>query len=151
MLADRATARYSQGKLIKRDGEVRSGHNKNLREPPLLTTLYQRVNSGQSILLSQVAWWQLLMHFRVCTTYLAFDMTAELESDMTSVAEGKDTRDGVVTHSRALALRLIRLIDRKGKTCPRPLPTQLLLMQRWELRPMRQRLLKSSLKTRGSF
>ncbi len=44
------------------------------------------------ILLPSQLVWQLLSP--VCATHT--DMTAELESDMTSVAEGKDTRDGIV-------------------------------------------------------
>ena len=145
-------ARYSQGKLIQ-EMEKRGLGTKSTRAS-IIDTLYQRkylkndpVEPSQLGMAIVDALSQFAPHIT------SPDMTAELESDMTSVAEGKDTRDGVVTHSRTLLAGMIdTLIDHKEDlseaiadavtadakvgTCPKC---------------GKDLVAKSSLKTRGSF
>lgn len=106
-------ARYSQGRLIQE--MERRGLGTKATRASIIDTLYQRKYlKNDPVEPSQlgIAIIDALMRFapRITTP----DMTAELEEDMTKVSEGKDTRDGVVTHSRALLADMIdALIDHK--------------------------------------
>lgn len=106
-------ARYSQGRLIQ-EMEKRGLGTKSTRAS-IIDTLYQRKYfKNDPIEPSQlgIAIIEALDAYapRITTS----DMTAELEDDMNKVAEGKDTQQTVVNHSRALLAGLIDgLIEHK--------------------------------------
>ena len=106
-------ARYSQGKLVQ-EMEKRGLGTKSTRAS-IIERLYQvRYLKNDPIEPSQLgmAIVDALSEFapRVTTP----DMTAELDADMTKVADGKDTQGHVVDHSRALLAGMLdALIEHK--------------------------------------
>ena len=106
-------ARYSQGRLVQ-EMEKRGLGTKSTRAS-IIERLYQvRYLKNDPIEPSQLgmAIVDALHEFapRVTTP----DMTAELDEDMTRVAEGKDTQEHVVDHSRALLAGMLdQLIEHK--------------------------------------
>ena len=106
-------ARYSQGKLVQ-EMEKRGLGTKSTRAS-IIERLYQvRYLKNDPIEPSQLgmAIVDALSEFapRITTP----DMTAELDADMTQVADGKDTQDHVVEHSRALLAGMLdALIEHK--------------------------------------
>lgn len=145
-------ARYSQGRLIQ-EMEKRGLGTKSTR-----ASIIQRLYDVKYLKNDPVEPSQLGMAvIEALTQYAPHvtspDMTAELEADMTKVAEGSDTQEGVVTHSRALLAGMIDALiehkddlgdaiadavtaDAKVGTCPKC---------------GRDLVMKSSAKTRGSF
>ena len=145
-------ARYSQGRLIQ-EMEKRGLGTKSTR-----ASIIQRLYDVKYLKNDPVEPSQLGMAvIEALTQYAPHvtspDMTAELEADMTKVAEGIDTQEGVVTHSRALLAGMIDALiehkddlgdaiadavtaDAKVGTCPKC---------------GRDLVMKSSAKTRGSF
>ena len=94
-------ARYSQGRLIQ-EMEKRGLGTKSTRAS-IIDTLYERKylknDPAEPSQLGMAVIDALTSYAPLITSP---DMTAELEGDMTEVAEGKNTRDRVVTRSRAL-------------------------------------------------
>lgn len=94
-------ARYSQGKLVQ-EMEKRGLGTKSTRASIIERLYAVKYLKNDPIEPSQLgmAIIDALSEFapRITTP----DMTAELDNDMTQVAEGKDTQDHVVEHSRAL-------------------------------------------------
>ncbi|MBE6479526.1 MAG: DNA topoisomerase I [Olsenella sp.] len=94
-------ARYSQGRLIQE--MERLGLGTKSTRASIIERLYEvKYLKGDPIEPSQLG----MAIIDALTTYAPHvtspDMTAELEGDMTRVAEGGETRDQVVDHSRAL-------------------------------------------------
>ena len=94
-------ARYSQGKLIQE--MERLGLGTKSTRASIIERLYEvKYLKNDPIEPSQLG----MAIIDALTTYAPHvtspDMTAELEGDMTRVAEGGETRDQVVDHSRAL-------------------------------------------------
>ncbi len=145
-------ARYSQGKLIQ-EMEKRGLGTKSTRAS-IIDTLYERKYfKNDPVEPSQLG----MAIIDALTTYApritSPDMTAELEDDMTKVADGAQTQEQVVSHSRALLAGLMDVLvehtddlsdaiadavtaDAKVGTCPKC---------------GRDLVVKSSAKTRGSF
>ena len=145
-------ARYSQGKLIQ-EMEKRGLGTKSTRAS-IIDTLYERKYfKNDPVEPSQLG----MAIIDALTTYApritSADMTAELEDDMTQVADGKSTQEQVVNHSRALLAGLMDALvehvddlsesiadavtaDAKIGTCPKC---------------GKDLVVKTSAKTRGSF
>ena len=145
-------ARYSQGKLIQ-EMEKRGLGTKSTRAS-IIDTLYERKYfKNDPVEPSQLG----MAIIDALTTYApritSPDMTAELEDDMTKVADGAQTQEQVVSHSRALLAGLMDVLvehtddlsdaiadavtaDAKVGTCPKC---------------GKDLVVKSSAKTRGSF
>lgn len=145
-------ARYSQGKLIQ-EMEKRGLGTKSTRAS-IIDTLYERKYfKNDPVEPSQLG----MAIIDALTTYApritSPDMTAELEDDMTRVAEGTSAQEQVVGHSRALLAGLMDVLvehtddlsdaiadavtaDAKVGTCPKC---------------GKDLVVKSSAKTRGSF
>ena len=94
-------ARYSQGRLIQ-EMEKRGLGTKSTRASIIDTLFERKYLKGDPVEPSQLG----MAVIDALTAYAPLitspDMTAELEGDMTDVAEGSNTRDRVVTRSRAL-------------------------------------------------
>ena len=106
-------ARYSQGKLVQ-EMEKRGLGTKSTRASIIERLYTVRYLKNDPIEPSQLgmAIVDALSEFapRITTP----EMTAELDEDMTHVAEGKDTQDHVVDHSRALLAGMLdALIEHK--------------------------------------
>ncbi len=106
-------ARYSQGKLVQ-EMEKRGLGTKSTRASIIERLYTVRYLKNDPIEPSQLgmAIVDALSEFapRITTP----EMTAELDEDMTRVAEGKDTQDHVVDHSRALLAGMLdALIEHK--------------------------------------
>ena len=145
-------ARYSQGKLIQ-EMEKRGLGTKSTRAS-IIDTLYERKYfKNDPVEPSQLG----MAIIDALATYApritSPDMTAELEDDMTRVAEGTSAQEQVVGHSRALLAGLMDVLvehtddlsdaiadavtaDAKVGTCPKC---------------GKDLVVKSSAKTRGSF
>ena len=145
-------ARYSQGKLIQ-EMEKRGLGTKSTRAS-IIDTLYERKYfKNDPVEPSQLG----MAIIDALTTYApritSADMTAELEDDMTQVADGKSSQEQVVNHSRALLAGLMDALvehvddlsdsiadavtaDAKIGTCPKC---------------GKDLVVKTSAKTRGSF
>lgn len=106
-------ARYSQGRLIQ-EMEKRNLGTKSTR-----ASIIQRLYDVKYLKNDPVEPSQLGMAvIEALSTYAPHitspDMTSELESDMSEVAEGRETQEKVVTHSRALLAGLVGpLIEHK--------------------------------------
>lgn len=145
-------ARYSQGKLIQ-EMEKRGLGTKSTRAS-IIDTLYQRKYlKNDPAEPSQLGMAIIDALHEYAPRITTPDMTAELEQDMTKVAEGAETQDQVVYHSRALLAGMMDdLIEHKDDlsdaiadavtadakigTCPKC---------------GRDLVVKTSAKTRGSF
>ena len=145
-------ARYSQGRLIQ-EMEKRGLGTKSTRAS-IIDTLYERrYFKNDPVEPSQLG----MAIIDALATYApritSPDMTAELEQDMTSVADGAQTQEQVVNHSRALLAGLMDALvehtddlseaiadavtaDAKIGTCPKC---------------GKDLVVKTSAKTRGSF
>ena len=145
-------ARYSQGKLIQ-EMEKRGLGTKSTRAS-IIDTLYERKYfRGDPVEPSQLGMAIIDALAQYAPRITSPDMTAELEDDMTHVAEGSETQEQVVGHSRALLAGLMDVLvehtedlseqiadavtaDAKIGTCPKC---------------GRDLVVKTSAKTRGSF
>ncbi|OFK23526.1 DNA topoisomerase I [Olsenella sp. HMSC062G07] len=106
-------ARYSQGRLIQ-EMEKRNLGTKSTRASIIQRLLDVKYIKNDPVEPSRLG----MAVIEALTTYAPHvtspDMTAELEADMTKVAEGVDTQDQVVTHSRALLAGMVdALIEHK--------------------------------------
>ena len=145
-------ARYSQGKLIQ-EMEKRGLGTKATRAS-IIDTLYQRKYlKNDPVEPSQLgmAIIDALMQFvpRITTS----NMTAELEEDMTKVSEGKDTRDGVVTHSRTLLADMIDTLIEHKEDLSEAIADAVTADAKVGVCPKcgKDLVVKTSAKTRGSF
>ena len=145
-------ARYSQGKLIQEMEKLGLG-TKSTRAS-IIDTLYERKYfRGDPVEPSQLGMAIIDALAQYAPRITSPDMTAELEDDMTHVAEGSETQEQVVGHSRALLAGLMDVLvehtedlseqiadavtaDAKIGTCPKC---------------GRDLVVKTSAKTRGSF
>ncbi|HIZ47075.1 MAG TPA: DNA topoisomerase I [Candidatus Olsenella pullistercoris] len=145
-------ARYSQGKLIQ-EMEKRGLGTKSTRAS-IIDTLYERKYfKNDPVEPSQLGMAIIGALEQYAPRITSPDMTAELEGDMTRVAEGAETQEEVVNHSRALLAGLMDVLvehtddlseqiadavtaDAKIGTCPKC---------------GRDLVVKTSAKTRGSF
>ncbi len=99
-------ARYSQGKLIQ-EMEKRGLGTKSTRAS-IIDTLYERKYfKNDPVEPSQLGIAIIDALNQYAPRITTADMTAELEEDMTKVADGKDTEEQVVMHSRALLADLM--------------------------------------------
>ncbi|MDO4429357.1 MAG: DNA topoisomerase I [Atopobiaceae bacterium] len=145
-------ARYSQGKLIQ-EMEKRGLGTKSTRAS-IIDTLYERKYfKNDPVEPSQLGMAVIDALATYAPRITSPDMTAELEDDMTRVAEGTSAQEQVVGHSRALLAGLMDVLvehtddlsdaiadavtaDAKVGTCPKC---------------GKDLVVKSSAKTRGSF
>ena len=106
-------ARYSQGKLVQ-EMEKRGLGTKSTRAS-IIERLYQvRYLKNDPIEPSQLGMAIVDALHEFAPRITTPEMTAELDEDMTHVAEGKDTQDHVVDHSRALLAGMLdALIEHK--------------------------------------
>ena len=99
-------ARYSQGKLIQ-EMEKRGLGTKSTRAS-IIDTLYERKYfKNDPIEPSQLGMAIIDALHTYAPRITSADMTAELEDDMTRVADGAETQEQVVNHSRALLAGLM--------------------------------------------
>ena len=145
-------ARYSQGRLIQ-EMEKRGLGTKSTRAS-IIDTLYERKYlKNDPVEPSQLG----MAVIDALTSYAPHitspDMTAELEGDMTEVAEGTNTRDRVVTRSRALLAGIMDdLIEHKDDLSD-AIADAVTADAKVGVCPKcgRDLVAKSSAKTRGSF
>ena len=145
-------ARYSQGKLIQ-EMEKRGLGTKSTRAS-IIDTLYERKYfRGDPVEPSQLG----MAIIDALTAYApritSPDMTAELEDDMTKVAEGVDTQEQVVTHSRALLAGLMDALVEHTDDLSEQIADAVTADAKIGVCPKcgRDLVVKTSAKTRGSF
>ncbi len=145
-------ARYSQGRLIQ-EMEKRGLGTKSTR-----ASIIQRLYDVKYLKNDPVEPSQLGMAvIEALTNYAPHvtspDMTAELEADMTKVAEGKDTQDQVVTHSRALLSGMIDALIEHKDDLGEAIADAVTADARVGACPKcgKDLVMKRSMKTRGSF
>ncbi|MBM6675906.1 DNA topoisomerase I [Olsenella uli] len=145
-------ARYSQGKLIQ-EMEKRGLGTKSTRAS-IIDTLYERKYfKNDPVEPSQLG----MAIIDALTTYApritSPDMTAELEADMTHVAEGAETQEQVVTHSRALLAGLMDALVEHTDDLSEQIADAVTADAKIGVCPKcgKDLVVKSSAKTRGSF
>ena len=145
-------ARYSQGKLIQ-EMEKRGLGTKSTRAS-IIDTLYERrYFKNDPIEPSQLG----MAIIDALTTYApritSPDMTAELEQDMTHVADGAETQEQVVTHSRALLAGLMDALVEHTDDLSEQIADAVTADAKIGVCPKcgKDLVVKSSAKTRGSF
>ena len=145
-------ARYSQGKLVQ-EMEKRGLGTKSTRASIIERLYAVRYLKNDPIEPSQlgIAIIDALSEFapRVTTP----DMTAELDADMTKVAEGKDTQDHVVDHSRALLAGMLDALIEHKDDLGEAISDAVTADARVGACPKcgKDLVMKTSAKTRGSF
>ncbi len=106
-------ARYSQGKLVQ-EMEKRGLGTKSTRASIIERLYTVRYLKNDPIEPSQLGMAIVDALHEFAPRITTPEMTAELDEDMTHVAEGKDTQDHVVDHSRALLAGMLdALIEHK--------------------------------------
>lgn len=145
-------ARYSQGKLIQ-EMEKRGLGTKSTRAS-IIDTLYERKYfRGDPVEPSQLG----MAIIDALTAYApritSPDMTAELEDDMTRVADGVETQEQVVTHSRALLAGLMDALVEHTDDLSEQIADAVTADAKIGACPKcgRDLVVKTSAKTRGSF
>ena len=145
-------ARYSQGKLIQ-EMEKRGLGTKSTRAS-IIDTLYERKYfRGDPVEPSQLG----MAIIDALTAYApritSPDMTAELEDDMTRVADGVETQDQVVTHSRALLAGLMDALVEHTDDLSEAIADAVTADAKIGVCPKcgKDLVVKTSAKTRGSF
>ena len=145
-------ARYSQGKLIQ-EMEKRGLGTKSTRAS-IIDTLYERKYfRGDPVEPSQLG----MAIIDALTAYApritSPDMTAELEDDMTRVADGVETQEQVVTHSRALLAGLMDALVEHTDDLSEQIADAVTADAKIGVCPKcgRDLVVKTSAKTRGSF
>ena len=145
-------ARYSQGKLIQ-EMEKRGLGTKSTRAS-IIDTLYERKYfRGDPVEPSQLG----MAIIDALTAYApritSPDMTAELEDDMTRVADGVETQEQVVTHSRALLAGLMDALVEHTDDLSEQIADAVTVDAKIGVCPKcgRDLVVKTSAKTRGSF
>ena len=145
-------ARYSQGKLIQ-EMEKRGLGTKSTRASiieRLYTVKYLKNDPVEPSQLGMAIIDALHTYAPRITTP---DMTSELEQDMTKVAEGADTQDQVVYHSRALLAGMLDALIEHKDDLGEAIADAVTADARVGACPKcgRDLVIKSSAKTRGSF
>ena len=145
-------ARYSQGKLIQ-EMEKRGLGTKSTRASiieRLYTVKYLKNDPVEPSQLGMAIIDALHTYAPRITTP---DMTSELEQDMTKVAEGTDTQDQVVYHSRALLAGMLDALIEHKDDLGEAIADAVTADARVGACPKcgRDLVIKSSAKTRGSF
>lgn len=145
-------ARYSQGHLIQ-EMERRGLGTKSTRASiieRLYTVKYLKNDPIEPSRLG-MAVIDALMSFAPRIT--SPDMTAELEADMNSVAEGADTQDAVVAHSRALLAGIMDVLIDHREDLGNAISDAVTADAKVGVCPMcgKDLVIKNSAKTRGSF
>ena len=145
-------ARYSQGKLIQ-EMEKRGLGTKSTRASiieRLYTVKYLKNDPVEPSQLGMAIIDALHTYAPRITTP---DMTSELEQDMTKVAEGTDTQDDVVYHSRALLAGMLDALIEHKDDLGEAIADAVTADARVGACPKcgRDLVVKSSAKTRGSF
>ena len=145
-------ARYSQGKLIQ-EMEKRGLGTKSTRAS-IIDTLYQRKYlKNDPCEPSQLG----MAIIDALNTYAPRittpEMTSELEDDMTKVAEGTDTQNQVVTHSRALLAGMMDGLIEHTEDLSEAIADAVTADAKIGVCPkcVRDLVVKTSAKTRGSF
>ena len=145
-------ARYSQGKLIQ-EMEKRGLGTKSTRAS-IIDTLYERrYFKNDPIEPSQLG----MAIIDALTTYApritSPDMTAELEQDMTHVADGAETQEQVVNHSRALLAGLMDALVEHTDDLSEAIADAVTADAKIGVCPKcgKDLVVKTSVKTRGSF
>ena len=145
-------ARYSQGRLIQ-EMEKRGLGTKSTRAN-IIDTLYERKYfKNDPIEPSQLGMAIIDALHTYAPRITSADMTAELEEDMTRVAEGASSQGQVVSHSRALLAGLMdALVEHVGDLSD-AIADAVTADARVGVCPKcgRDLVVKSSAKTRGSF
>lgn len=145
-------ARYSQGKLVQ-EMEKRGLGTKSTRASIIERLYTVKYLKNDPIEPSQLgmAIIDALRSFapRITTP----DMTAELDADMTLVAEGKDTQEHVVDHSRALLAGLLDALIEHKEDLGEAISDAVTADARVGACPKcgKDLVMKTSAKTRGSF
>ena len=145
-------ARYSQGKLVQ-EMEKRGLGTKSTRASIIERLYAVRYLKNDPIEPSQlgIAIIDALSEFapRVTTP----DMTAELDADMTKVAEGADTQEHVVDHSRALLAGMLDALIEHKDDLGEAISDAVTADARVGACPTcgKDLVMKTSAKTRGSF
>ena len=145
-------ARYSQGKLIQ-EMEKRGLGTKSTRAS-IIDTLYERKYfRGDPVEPSQLGMAIIDALTRYAPRITSPDMTAELEDDMTKVAEGTDTQEQVVGHSRALLAGLMDALVEHTEDLSEQIADAVTADAKIGVCPKcgKDLVVKTSAKTRGSF
>lgn len=145
-------ARYSQGRLIQ-EMEKRGLGTKSTRAS-IIDTLYQRrYFKNDPIEPSQLGMAIIDALHTYAPRITSADMTAELEEDMTHVAEGASTQDQVVNHSRALLAGLMDALVEHTDDLSEAIADAVTADAKVGVCPKcgKDLVVKSSAKTRGSF
>ena len=145
-------ARYSQGKLVQ-EMEKRGLGTKSTRAniiERLYTVKYLKNDPIEPSQLGMAIIDALNTYAPRITTP---EMTSELEADMTKVAEGKDTQDDVVYHSRALLAGMMDALIEHKEDLGEAISDAVTADARVGACPKcgRDLVMKTSAKTRGSF
>ena len=145
-------ARYSQGKLIQ-EMEKRGLGTKSTRAS-IIDTLYERKYfRGDPVEPSQLGMAIIDALHEYAPRITSPDMTAELEDDMTHVAEGEKTQEQVVNHSRALLAGLMDALVEHTEDLSEQIADAVTADAKIGVCPKcgRDLVVKTSTKTRGSF
>ncbi len=145
-------ARYSQGKLIQ-EMEKRGLGTKSTRAS-IIDTLYERKYfRGDPVEPSQLGMAIIDALTQYAPRITSPDMTAELEDDMTHVADGTQTQEQVVNHSRALLAGLMDALVEHTDDLSEQIADAVTADAKIGSCPKcgRDLVVKSSAKTRGSF
>lgn len=148
-------ARYSQGRLVQ-EMEKRGLGTKSTRAS-IIERLYQvKYFKGQPsgpIEPSQLGMAIIDALHTYAPRITTPDMTSELEEDMTHVAEGRDTQEQVVQHSRALLARMLDALIEHKDDLGEAISDAVTADARVGACPKcgKDLVMKTSAKTRGSF
>ena len=145
-------ARYSQGKLIQE--MERLGLGTKSTRASIIDTLYQRrYFKNDPVEPSQLGMAIIDALNAYAPRITTPEMTAELESDMTKVAEGADTQAKVVTHSRALLAGLMDALVEHTSDLSEAIADAVTADAKVGVCPKcgKDLVVKTSAKTRGSF
>ena len=148
-------ARYSQGRLVQ-EMEKRGLGTKSTRAS-IIERLYQvkyfKGDPNGPIEPSQLGMAIIDALHTYAPRITTPDMTSELEEDMTKVAEGKDTQDQVVYHSRALLAGMMDALIEHKDDLGEAISDAVTADAKVGVCPKcgKDLVMKSSAKTRGSF
>ena len=145
-------ARYSQGKLIQ-EMEKRGLGTKSTRASIIERLYTVKYLKNDPVEPSQLGMAIIDALHEFAPHITTPDMTAELDADMTKVAEGKDTQDHVVDHSRALLAGMLDDLIEHKDDLGEAIADAVTADARVGACPKcgKDLVVKSSAKTRGSF
>ena len=145
-------ARYSQGKLIQ-EMEKRGLGTKSTRASIIERLYTVKYLKNDPVEPSQLGMAIIDALHEFAPRITTPDMTSELEQDMTKVAEGTDTQDQVVYHSRALLAGMLDALIEHKDDLGEAIADAVTADARVGACPKcgKDLVIKSSAKTRGSF